>query len=188
MAVLTKIGKVGDYKNASAIKDLIRYVTRTRRNENQNDVYEQGALGVNANDPQLMINQFYQIQKVYSKTNGVRVAHEIVSFLDEEVFDNNGFNRINEIAYYYAAVYYLQGFQVVYAIHQNTDHWHIHFCINAVNFMDGRKYNTRLKDIEYRRLYLDQVIAICTGKIPCLKVIWDRFGYFQELKESCDFL
>lgn len=189
MAILAKAatreknGRKRNYTNKDAISKVIHYMIR----EEDNRICYIGGLGV-CSDSEMAIEQFKGTQEVYNKCYGVRIAHEVVSFLDNEIFDQYGNNRIEEIAYYYAGVYYLQGYQVFYTIHHDTDHWHVHYAINSVSFMDGYKYNGSLKDIEFRKMYLDQVIMECTGIRAAIGVEWNSFGYFNELHESCDYI
>ena len=39
-------------------------------------------------------------------------------------------------------------YQLVYAIHTNTENWHIHFAISTVSFMDGKKWHVNFWEFD----------------------------------------
>ena len=189
MAAIVKMRK-GDYTNTLAVENVIHYITRTRSCDTDNQAFVFGGLGVDEYDPGMMCQQFRQVQSIYQKENhGVRVMHEVITFLPFEIIDINGINRIREIAYKFASIYYLSGFQVVYAVHTDSNNTHIHYAVNATNFIDGYKFNYKLPELEHRREYLNRVMQECLGRVPALQWI-DDIGwaprYYNELCESCE--
>lgn len=183
-------GSNGDgYRNRAAVKYAINYATRNVNNNFNQAPYAIGGIGVCMDNPEMMCRQFHKVQSVYNKDKyGVHVLHEIVSFFQGETIDQNGVDRIAEIAYKFGAIYYLAGFQVVYAVHMNTDHPHIHYVVNAVNFMDGHKFNRKLPDLEHRREYLARVRGECLNKRPLMTWLDDigwKPEYYAELNHTC---
>ena len=83
-------GYAGRYKsrnftNADAVENLIRYVTRTRKNENRaGDLIKYGAAGAGYYlHPEDIIRQFLFVQNVYkiNQRKGKRMYHESITFL-----------------------------------------------------------------------------------------------------------
>lgn len=160
MAMLMMM-KWGNYTNPDAIENVIRYITRTRKNEiRRNELIAWGGMGVGCYaSPELVIEQFYYVQRVYGiNKNGRMLHHETLNITDKE-FDKlgNDYNRVNHVALECAKAYYSNGYQVAFAVHDarkkeeiNIEKInkgvHIHFVVNAVNFMTGRKWHTSMKE------------------------------------------
>lgn len=155
MAMLMMM-REGNYTNPDAIENVIRYITRTRRNETRGDeLLAWGGMGVGCYaSPELMIEQFHYVQMAYGiNENGRMLYHEIFNITDEEFNKlGNDYNRVNLIALECAKVYYSNGYQVAFAIHDDrkkigtNKRVHIHFVVNAVNFSTGRKWHTSMKE------------------------------------------
>ena len=74
---------------------------------------------------------------LYGKNHGVRLRHSVLSFEEKEHISHSVANMIaDSIALYYASEY-----QIVYAVHEDTDTVHIHFVMNQVSYTDGHKYS-----------------------------------------------
>lgn len=95
---------------------------------------------------EILVQGFLETQKLYKCYRGIRASHEWVLFNLGETLDGYGRNQIIDIVYQFALWYFQQGFQVVFAIHIDTEYSYIHYVINSVNFITGRKYslNTRI--------------------------------------------
>ena len=153
MAMLTMMGRRrGNYVNSNAVENVIRYITRTRKNEDRrNELVVWDGMGVGCYDsPELVIEQFRYVQKAYGKTDGRKIYHEVLGFKDEE-FEKmwRDYSLVHQIALECARKYYSMGYQVVFAVHHapkdtrtGNSGVHIHFVVNTVNFMDGRKWHT----------------------------------------------
>lgn len=134
----------GTYTNYRAIENGIRYVTRTRKNENRRqELFAYGAIGASIN-PETAILEFTVVQKRLRESGcrGKLLFHEMFQLLREEVdlLKTDAvrlYNFARECAYYY----YREGFQVVFAIHCDTQKgFHIHFVVNSVSFRNGKKW------------------------------------------------
>lgn len=149
------------YMNDLAIDNAIHYVTRTgKRYDRAGELVAWGASGCcYVLTPDDCILQFKQVQKLVRRKNdvGTQIVHEILTFTDEEEkFFLNNINLLIQLAQYCANIYYQKGFQCIYGIH-NGVHFdecfdstvtrkrlHIHFVINAVSFITGNKFATKL--------------------------------------------
>lgn len=134
----------GGYKNQGSIANGIRYITRTRTNEDRKtDLLAYGAVGA-SHLPEAAIEQFKIVQKKFRVPGniGKYIFHETLQLNEGDlILLNNDARHIvayaNRCAYYY----YHLGFQVVFAVHWDQDKkYHIHFVGNAVSYIDGHKW------------------------------------------------
>lgn len=91
-----------------------------------------------------MNKQWESVRKLYGKNKGNLAYHIWQSF--EEKIDGN---LANEIGVKLAEELFSK-YQCVVSTHVNTEHTHNHILINAVSFLDGKKYNDCLAS--YRAL------------------------------------
>ncbi len=160
MAMLMMM-KRGNYENSDAIEKVIRYVTRTRVNENRADeLISWGGRGAGCYaTPELVIEQFHYIQSTYGiqARGGRRLFHETFNITAEE-FDqlNRDYGIVCRIAAECAEFYFSLGHQVVFAVHYSENRrtvnkgLHIHFVINAINYRTGKKWHTHFNE-SFRR-------------------------------------
>ena len=167
MAILDS--KIGRYENPDVIENMIRYLTRTRRNENrQGELIGYAGYGFsfgNNISVEQIIYQFESVQQVYDidRRGGKRCLHEVLSFSIVER-ENLAYwpNLIWMIASECAKYYYSRGFQTLYAIH-NGSHasgagLHIHFMVNYINFNDGRKFHSSKGDLKDRKRIFQGIV------------------------------
>ena len=86
--------------------------------------------------------EMQQTSEHFHKNCGKRLRHSELSFSDSE-------HITPELAKQYAdkiIQHYGSEYQIVYAVHQNTDHTHIHFVMNQVAYTDGHRYQGKKKD------------------------------------------
>lgn len=133
MAVFKLISKEY-YKNPESVAVVLRYITTPVKTE---DNYIGGLGIIPYSSADEMIMQFQTVKKLWHKTEGVQIVHFIVSFsYEEHVSDYQAY-----LLAYNISTYYANGFQVVYAVHQDNEYTHIHFVVNTVNIIDGHKLN-----------------------------------------------
>lgn len=132
MAKLKKIA--GDYTNPDAIEKVIHYIF----NPNKIPSGITGAFSANTMDTELMIHQFNKVQQYHRNCKGKRIIHLVVSFSNDEIalmpkisYTKIGYKILDFIGTEY---------QSVFALHENKKNLHIHFAINPVNTITGKKY------------------------------------------------
>ena len=102
---------------------------------------------------------FINIKERYNKTKGIIAFHAIVSYKPGETTPDEAHSVGLEIA----NQMWGDRFQVVVSTHLNTKHYHNHFVLNSVSFLDGKKYNAdRNSYAEFRRL--NDLICMEHGK------------------------
>lgn len=146
----------GSYKNKNAVSNVIKYVTRKRENETRSDeLIGYGAVGTgNYITPAEMIQRFNVVQKLHgiNYRKGRRIFHEVFSITDDE-FKQLGYciDTVNQMAFEMCMEYFNNGFQAIYGIHwEETKKLHIHFAVNSVSFMTGKKFDTSVQGNLYR--------------------------------------
>lgn len=93
----------------------------------------------------------------FNKNKGKRVRHSVLSFAAWE-------NVTPCMADIYAKniiSFYADRYQIVYAVHDNTDEVHIHFVMNQVSFVDGYKYGGKRADYHAFINYIRAVTHRC---------------------------
>jgi len=78
----------------------------------------------------------------FGKNVGKRLRHSVLSFTPgENILPEQANDFAAEIIKHYAPEY-----QIVYAVHNNTDNLHIHFVMNQISYVDGHRYRGQKKD------------------------------------------
>ncbi len=72
----------------------------------------------------------------FNKKDGILAFHTIQSFNDENLTPE----LVHKIGIKFAKEVWGDRFEVLVCTHRNTEHYHNHFLINSVSFIDGKKY------------------------------------------------
>ena len=111
--------------------------------------------GINCSAPENAHSEFADAYALWEKPCKGRVCyHGYQSFREGEVTAE----QAHEIGVKLAETLWGDRFQVVVATHLNAGHVHNHFLLNAVSFVDGRKYINSKEDYQNMRKASD---AIC---------------------------
>lgn len=146
MAILKTANTKGKYYESHAKEDVIRYILNPFKARTYC-----GAYGVDTNNPaQSMEMKSAQ----FGKSHGVQLRHFIVSFYPDEV---NSPMTANEIAQQFVA-FFANEYQVVYAIHEDKPHLHIHIVINSVSYVDGHRYYGTRAEFKSMQKYMQEVL------------------------------
>ena len=146
MAVYQVIG-VGEHKkyfDENSYYDVINYIL-------SHAVYYGAA---NIHSIHTAADEMRNVAIAFNKGKGKRVRHSVLSFGDWE-------NVTPEIADAFAQkiiLHYADDFQIVYAVHANTDEVHIHFVMNQISFLDGHRYPGDKADYYRFRKWIKQII------------------------------
>lgn len=97
--------------------------------------------------------QFKETKRRFDQLDGRTCYHGYQSFRSGEV-DADTAHRVGiELA----KELWGERFEVVVATHLNTDHYHNHFVINSVSFVDGKKFSNRKPDYARMREVSDRL-------------------------------
>lgn len=136
------------YEQDEDILRLCRYIAGECDNKKEVTRYRCGA-GVSIK-PDKAARQMIKLQKLYKKEvqrygkkTCRRIYHYVVSFPLSMVDANCVKMAAMEIAEIFSDQY-----QVYYGIHEDTKHLHVHYAINAVSYVDGKKWHKSKKEIQ----------------------------------------
>lgn len=131
MATYKVVGKGEDkkYFDDSALSDVISYVLRDSKTPHAN----YGSRAVNIENAAFEMNT---LAELYSKDNGVRLRHSVISF------DSGDHISLVQAAWIaeQAIRYFGDQYQILYGVHEDAAHIHAHIVMNQVSYIDGHKY------------------------------------------------
>ena len=153
-----------NYSNKDAVEKVLRYITRTREDEDrEGNLINYGAAGADYfHAVDNMIQQFRYVQHVYgiNSRGGRRMYHEVLNLKDCEL-ERLGRNpeMLWQVGMECCQVYFQMGHQVVFAVHwEPKKRCHIHFAVNTINFQNGRKWHTTLPEIKQREGIFNEIL------------------------------
>ena len=125
-----------------AVGDVINYASNADKTEQMMYV-----TGINCT-PETALEDFMRTKRFWDKTDGRLAYHGYQSFRegDGEITAE----KAHEIGIRLAQELWGDRFEVVVATHLNTGHFHNHFVVNSVSFVDGLKYRRTMDD--YRKM------------------------------------
>ncbi len=189
----------GKYENRDAVKYVIRYITRTRPNEDRGmELIAAGSLGTSETSER-MIEDFLRVQKCLRSPGriGKKINHEVFLLTVEET-EQLGYP--GKVQYLYwasqecARFFYEKGFQVVFAIHTDMEKGvHIHFAVNTVNYMNGKKWSCGEREMKERETLFQiiirkyqQIAAGCYSSLDAVKPIkfYDK-SWNMNIRNAC---
>lgn len=119
-------------KNNAATRNILSYVLDAKKTVPELC----GTLGdfeTDAITPKQVYKEFQRVKNLFGKEQGGRThIHGTVSWAAGEIACEEAADFARE---YLPQIY--PGHQVLYAVHQDTDHVHFHFVTNTVSFLDG---------------------------------------------------
>ena len=118
---------VNGYDNIDAPEKLIDYILRKSR-----------FFGGCAVDVNHAAEQMHFVKAVWNAADGRQMYHFIVSFSDKELYSidiDDAIGLAESICNYLG-----EERQIIYGIHLDTDNLHIHFALNTVSYLNGRRY------------------------------------------------
>lgn len=130
MIVFKKISATGKYQDDRAIPDLISYICRPDKTPSR-------IIGGVYVDPNNIAASMVAVSERFHKNSRVRLHHFIISFEQDKSY------RLDMLTQVAEAICNLIGkeFQIVYALHEDTENLHFHFVFNAVSYVDGHKFH-----------------------------------------------
>ncbi len=130
------------------IRELCRYIAGKSKNKKVRTRYCCGE-GVSIN-PVKAASQMIRVQKSYKKAMrrygkkaSRRIYHYVVSF----PLSMDDANCVKLAAMEIADIF-SDRYQVYYGVHEDEEHLHIHFAINAVSYVDGKKWHKSKRELE----------------------------------------
>ncbi len=87
---------------------------------------------------------FLETKKTFGKMDGRQGYHFVISFAKGETDEQEGYQVVKEFCEEYLG----DGYEYVFAIHDDTEHVHGHIIFNSVSRTDGYKYHYKKGDWE----------------------------------------
>ena len=101
------------------------------------------------------------MQRALKKNNGRRMYHMIISFNTS----TKNLLKVKAVSKAVAKVIYEEGYLVYYGIHTSTDNLHIHFAIDSVNYLSGKKWHkSRSEFMSFRNKVLDCSCSVLASR------------------------
>ena len=143
MGILKIVNSSGKYHDADSTYDLIHYIADPCKTLHG----RYGGLAVSS-IPSLAILQMQILRQAWEKEDCVQLRHMILSFDQDELSVDNleHINLLHQLAVHIAS-YYSSFYQIFYGIHENTEHLHVHFAMNMLNYQTGIQYTGKKKDL-----------------------------------------
>ena len=134
-----------DYKNPDAVDKVVKYILRKegrlKADGKIGKYYIFGSIGVYSKDIFGIIDDFKKLKQIHDKTDGVQIKHIIISFKKQPDLKSSKLKKL----IIQTLKYFGNKYQLVYAVHEDTDNLHIHIGINSVSFT-GEKFNFRVEE------------------------------------------
>ena len=140
------------YFDDNALNHVINYCLRDNKTP---DGYI-GGFGVNINQADL---EMELLAKSYGRYDKKRLRHFVLSFSSKEarkLSKKYCYEELNKIGWY-AARFYGNEYQIIYAVHQDAEHPHIHFVQSMINYRTGMKYRGERGEYLFRN-YLGKML------------------------------
>lgn len=143
----------GKYRGEKSIKKVLRYILNEKKNPHGiHNVY-----GTSHEDIEELAYHFVKIQEQNRNTCGKRVIHFILSFEMDCPYTPYEYRQIgNKVIQYY------KGHQVIFALHEKDNYDkikqpHIHFAMNPINYITGKRIHIGKKEIRNFYDYLNTI-------------------------------
>lgn len=138
---------VPKYHDVNSLHDVISYCCNP-------DKAKSGLIGGFGINVRYAAEQMDGLAWAYRQADGVRLRHMELAFEPgERISLENVFLIAYKVAWYYG-----QEYQILFAVHEDTPHRHIHFVMNTVSYMDGHKYPGTKEDYYRFRDYVGEVL------------------------------
>ena len=147
MSIIRVINTNHKYYNIDAKEKAIDYIL----NPNKTKHGFVGGVAVSAVCP---AESMMLVSEHFNKNDGVQLRHYVISFEHSEVRNPK---IANDIAVKISA-YIGQLYQVVFAIHEDEENLHIHFIVNTVSYIDGRRYGGTHQEFSEMMNYISNVL------------------------------
>ncbi len=126
MAVLKIKSVPQKYTDELAYQQLLDYIMRSDKTP---DHY----IGGFAVHPQYAAEEMQLVSQAYHQARGVRLRHWIISFEKHELADAWHANQFAQMA----CRFYADTYQIVYSVHEDAEHLHVHFVMNMISYQNG---------------------------------------------------
>lgn len=104
-------------------------------------------------DPFMAARDMLNVKKYYNKMNGNEYVQMVLSLEETEINSESDIMRFKAVVKDAADMLFERyKCQLAYAVHGNTDNFHVHYVLNSVRYVDGYKLQigpAELKNLKY---------------------------------------
>ena len=122
------------YPDTHSLQYVIGYVLRSAM---------RGGYGVSP-DPQWAFDEMYFVKRAFYQTDALQLKRFLISYSHEEAMFID-FEEMLQTAFEAAKLF--QEYQIVYGLHLDGSHVHVHMVMNTTSFIDGHQYSDGLSGI-----------------------------------------
>ena len=147
------------YEKDKDIQELTQYIAGEGNNKEKEEVFYIGSKGLDQEHDKAA-KQIIKMQRALKKNNG-RMYHMIISFNT----NTKNLLKVKAVSKAAAKIIYEEGYLVYYGIHTSTDNLHIHFAIDSVNYLSGKKWHkSRSEFMSFRNKVLDCSCSVLASR------------------------
>lgn len=152
MALFKIVNRSKKYHDNMAYEDLVSYCTASRKCPHY-------CITGRAVNPQNAAWAMKCIAQVYGKTDGVRLRHMVLSFSPCELSSKSIYDIdiANKIAWNVMG-FFSWRYQILSCVHIKKRHLHIHFLMNTVSYLDGKKYKEEKYDYYQFQTHIKSIL------------------------------
>lgn len=142
--------------------------------------------GINCNE-ETVLKEMIITKQHFGKEKGILAYHGFQSFAEGEVTAQ----QAHEIGVKLAQELWGDRYEVLVSTHLNTNHFHNHFLVNSVSFIDGKKYRNNRESYALMRRTSDDLCKEYNLNVieekPCGKLKIDYTKYYNSYIQRSDY-
>lgn len=148
MAILKIVNRRNGKRKRSHLAGVIKYVLKTEKTE-EKLIYGQNL------EPERAYQMMMETKDLFNKRKGMDYFHFVLSYPpNEKITPEQAFEQAKELL---ERTKKFRGYETLVAVHRDKKHIHVHFIVNSVNFVDGRKFHLSRKELEALKQLQNQI-------------------------------
>lgn len=148
MAILKIVNRRNGKRKRSHLAGVIKYVLKTEKTE-EKLIYGQNL------EPERAYQMMMETKDFFNKRKGMDYFHFVLSYPpNEKITPEQALEQAKELL---ERTKKFRGYETLVAVHRDKKHIHVHFIVNSVNFVDGRKFHLSRKELEALKQLQNQI-------------------------------
>ena len=148
MAILKIVNRRNGKRKRSHLAGVIKYVLKTEKTE-EKLIYGQNL------EPERAYQMMMETKDLFNKRKGMDYFHFVLSYPpNEKITPEQALEQAKELL---ERTKKFRGYETLVAVHRDKKHIHVHFIVNSVNFVDGRKFHLSRKELEALKQLQNQI-------------------------------
>lgn len=148
MAILKIVNRRNGKRKRSHLAGVIKYVLKTEKTE-EKLIYGQNL------EPERAYQMMMETKDLFNKRKGMDYFHFVLSYPpNEKITPEQALEQAKELL---ERTKKFRGYETLVAVHRDKKHIYVHFIVNSVNFVDGRKFHLSRKELEALKQLQNQI-------------------------------